>query len=112
MDDNSLLPVNTSFEPGWLGILVVFGAILLVSLCMFFWVVYIRKPSRRRRKYRRHRADDREELKAGADDIKPLVDKHHRRHRHERRPLNPTLAQTGGLPPRREPDGQTPPDAT
>jgi hypothetical protein len=32
----------------------------------------------------------------------------HRHHRHENRPRNPTLADTGGLPPRR-PEGQPPP---
>ncbi len=33
---------------------------------------------------------------------------HHRKRRHHHRQLNPTLAQTGGLPPRRSP-GQPPP---
>jgi len=34
--------------------------------------------------------------------------RHRRRHRHEERPRNPTLADTGGLPPRRPAD-QPPP---
>jgi len=34
--------------------------------------------------------------------------KRKRRHRHHRRPTNPTLAQTGGLPPKRDINQQPP----
>jgi len=64
--------------------LILGGSILLVALLTFIWALFIRKTGKRTRKYR------------------------HRRHSR----LNPTLAETGGLPPVREgnkPDAQTPP---
>lgn len=59
------------------------GVFALIAIGALVWVFYFRKPGRRHR--RKHR--------------------HHR----ERRSVNPTLAQTGGLPPPRPPE---PPDAT
>jgi hypothetical protein len=61
--------------PEWLNLLAVGGAILLVALAALIWVGLSRTKPRRRRKPRHH----------------------HRRS--EQRAANPTLAQTGGLPP-------------
>ncbi|HTV61398.1 MAG TPA: hypothetical protein VMH30_02390 [Verrucomicrobiae bacterium] len=110
--DDALMPAATRFDPQWLEIFIVIGAIFLVCLGTFFWAAFIRKPKNRRRKYRQHHKGYREKLKTGADGIMTLVDKRRRRHWRIHRPQNPTLAQTGGLPPRRESNGQTPPDAT
>jgi hypothetical protein len=63
---------------------IVAGSIGLVVLLTFIWALFIRKSGKRQRKYR---------------------------HRHRSR-LNPTLAETTGLPPVREEEkssGQTPP---
>jgi heme/copper-type cytochrome/quinol oxidase subunit 2 len=88
MDDG--LPATTSsLSPGWLDIFVVLGAILLVVIGTFIWAVFFRKKTRSRSRHRRQRADH-----------------------HGRRPVNPTLAQIGGLPPVRQeekPSDQLPP---
>lgn len=59
--------------PGWLNFLAMAFALVLGVLGVLLWAVMIRK--KRRRKHRPHHA-----------------------HRGERKP-NPTLAETGGLPP-------------
>jgi predicted MFS family arabinose efflux permease len=66
---------------GWRDYFAVPAAVALAALISFTWAILFRK------KHRRH---------------------HHRRHRRQHRPLNPTLAQTGGLPPTRKPEN--PPD--
>ena len=62
--------------PPWLNFLAVAGCMLLGAFGVLIWYVFFRK--KRKRKYR-----------------------HHHREKH---PLNPTLAETGGLPPKRDPD--------
>ena len=71
--------------PQWLNFLAMFAAVVLVSIGTLLWMVMIRK--KRRRKYRKHHAQ-----------------------RGERKP-NPTLAESGGLPPFRASDepGDQPP---
>ncbi|HTA95667.1 MAG TPA: hypothetical protein VK769_06045 [Verrucomicrobiae bacterium] len=73
MDDISL----RSLPPEWVDLFVVLAAIFLLVLGIFFWALLIRKRKGTRRRIRR-------------------------RHHRERHPANPTLAQTGGLPPIRE----------
>jgi hypothetical protein len=51
---------------------IMLGAFVLVAAGALVWIIFLRKPVRRRRKHR---------------------------HRHERRSVNPTLAESGGLPP-------------
>jgi hypothetical protein len=82
MDDE--LPAIGSLSPEWLDFFIVMGAIGLVLLGAFFWAILFRKNGKRqvRRRKRKHRS------------------------------LNPTLADSGGLPPVREeknPDAPTPP---
>jgi hypothetical protein len=74
MDD---LPAMKSLDPEWLDLFVVLAAIFLLVLGIFFWALLIRKRKGTRRRIRR-------------------------RHHRKQRPANPTLAQTGGLPPVRE----------
>jgi hypothetical protein len=81
--DNGL-PAIGSLSEQWLDFFIVAAAIGLVTLLTFIWALFIRKNGKRKRK------------------------SHRRRHRS----LNPTLAESGGLPPVREEDkssGQTPP---
>jgi hypothetical protein len=66
--------------PEWLNFLAVGGAMLLVALVALIWVGYARRKPRRRR-----------------------IRRQHKRHS-EKRAANPTLAQTGGLPPVRDDD--------
>jgi hypothetical protein len=105
MDDG--LPTVGRFSPEWLDFLIVLGAIAFVLLLAFFWALFIRKRKGTRRRKRRHR---RENLREQIGGIKKFLHERHR-HREHRRP-NPTLAQTGGLPPLREekkPGGTIPP---
>jgi len=66
------LPSVGSFSEQWIDFFIVAGAIGLVILSTLIWAIFIRKSSKRRRKYR------------------------------SRRRSKPTLAQSGGLPPVRE----------
>ena len=67
----------------WVDFFIMAGVFALIAISALIWVFYLRKRGRKRR----HK---------------------HRDHR-ERRTVNPTLAQTGGLPPPRPPES---PDAT
>lgn len=96
---------------GWLEVFILFGALLLVVVAIFLWAVYLRKIKKRRRKYRDHNFSYGEKLEKGVGDVKEMVVKRYGRRRRERRRLNPTLAETGGLPPRRPPPMNSSPDA-
>lgn len=73
-------------------VLFVLLAIALVAAILFLWAAYIRKPKRR------ESSDD--EVVATAS----LKTARHRRRRRSRKfkRRNPTLAETGGLPPRKQ----------
>jgi hypothetical protein len=77
------LPSVGRFSPELLDLFIVMGTFGLIVLFAFFWALFIRKNKKRRiRRHRRHR------------------------------PINPTLAELGGLPPVREekkPDAPAPP---
>ncbi len=63
--------------PQWLNFLAMAGGLLLGTFVVLIWFLAHRKKRKRKRKSRHH----------------------------EKRQLNPTLAQTGGLPPLREDKG-------
>ncbi len=60
--------------PQWLNFLVMAGSLLLVAFGALIWFLALRNKKKRKRKPRHH----------------------------EKRQLNPTLAEAGGLPPLRE----------
>jgi hypothetical protein len=106
--DTDLLPPVSRFSPGWVDFFIFLGAIILVAALIFYWAFAIRKRKNRIRKYRHHhhhRPGYREQLKKVADEIRQR--RSGRRHEHRR--INPTLAETGGLPPLREADKPPPP---
>jgi hypothetical protein len=82
------LPAAGTTTATWVDFLIMAGAFAVIAFGALIWVFYFRK------KKRKHR--------------------HRQGHQRGRRPVNPTLAQTGGLPPARpsaSPDGtpsQTP----
>jgi hypothetical protein len=77
--DNEL-PSIGRLSPELIDLFVMMAALGLLLLLMFFWALFFRKGKKQR--IRRHK---------------------------RRRPLNPTLAKTGGLPPiRQEKDPATP----
>jgi hypothetical protein len=89
-------------------IAIILAILFLVVLGVFMWAAFWRKPRRRRKHayHHHHSASDgasvgglpqSEKEKSGFFQRKR---RHRRQHRHER-PINPTLAQVGGLPPPR-----------
>jgi len=76
------LEISGHLSPGWTQILVVIGAIAAVTVIIFLWaVVFHKRGVKQRRRRRKQRG------KPGKI---------------------PTLAETGGLPPRREDDPPAP----
>ena len=83
---------------------LVLMAVLAVVLLVVVWAVFIRKPSRGRRRER-----GRLTTPPPPEDAKGESSGRRRRRRRSRTEVrNPTLAETGGLPPWRDPAG--PPD--
>jgi hypothetical protein len=83
--------------------LIIFTTVALIAGSVLVWAVFIRK-SRRRRHAHHHRHYPSRDLAGDAaddDDVttQPRQRRKWRRPRREHRPRNPTLAETGGLPP-------------
>jgi hypothetical protein len=78
------LPAVGPMTETWVDFFIMAGVFVMIATGALIWVFYFRKRGRKRR--------------------------HKHRHHREPRPVNPTLAQTGGLPPARpsEPSGPTP----
>jgi hypothetical protein len=74
-----MINVTSDMLSAWAGIVVVFGAAILVTLSALVWIVFFRKNARHRHRRRRL-------------------------HSNGQQPLNPTLAEVGGLPPVRQND--------
>ncbi len=81
--------------------IAVFGSVTVLATLALIWAVYFRKRKRRRR--REHRAPNgwgMNPVNESPVTIVPSSMKHRKRHRRrEHRPRNPTLAETGGMPP-------------
>ncbi len=93
---------------GDFNLLVIVGAFAVVTLAAFAWAIAVRKQPHRHRHH--HRPPPKPATPA--DDEKPkgggIFSRHRHKHRRkEHRPVNPTLAETGGLPATR--DENTPP---
>jgi len=108
MNEGTLPPAG-QLSPAWVDFFIVLGVILLVTLGLMFWaLVFSTKARHRRHRHRHHhhhhhhRENYREKFRKNAADIKELIQPHRHHHRHKHRPTNPTLAETGGLPPIRE----------
>jgi type VI protein secretion system component VasK len=102
----SLQPLSPNAIQRW----IVIGAIGFVVLSAFVWAAFIRKR-RRRRKHHHHRRSFAKSAAKGMSEITRHVHERQRRRRSRQRTRNPTLAETGGLPPPRadEPVPQTQP---
>jgi hypothetical protein len=90
---------------------VIFRAVAVVVIVILVWAVFLRKKSKRRRMLRRYHPYNSQIGDTAETDKKETKfrfpwQRRHRRYR-QRRPRNPTLAETGGLPPMRDKD--TPP---
>jgi ABC-type transport system involved in cytochrome bd biosynthesis fused ATPase/permease subunit len=107
--DEGTLPPTGQLSPAWVDFFIVLGVILAVSLALVIWaLIFSTKARRRRHRHRHHhhhhhQENYREKIRKNAAGLKELIQPHHHHHhhRHEHRPTNPTLAETGGLPPLR-----------
>jgi hypothetical protein len=100
-------------KPGSPGteVLLVIGMALVLAVVFFIWAAYVRRPRRKHHSHRHHHhhsSDDEQHRKSsGVASLFGAKRRRRRTHRRERQ-VNPTLAQVGGLPPRR--DEQRPPN--
>ncbi len=107
-------------DPGTLEWLLIFGAVAVITLLAMLWAAFFRKEHRRghshRRHHSRHQSSERVETEASqtSPDTPSSPEKHSRSRRSRRRrhhhhyARNPTLAETGGLPPVRSEDPPAP----
>jgi hypothetical protein len=87
---------------------MIFGVLMVMTIVLIIWAAFIRSRRRRKRQYhyRRSRPEaverrpDKPETGASQSGRRRF-----RRRRREHRPKNPTLAETGGLPPVRDDSG-------
>jgi len=85
--------------------LIVVGAAALVTVGVATWVVCFRKSHRRRHRHHHSHSDSHEDVRATAAEDQEEEPSESRKRRKWRRPRrahrlrNPTLAETGGLPP-------------
>lgn len=85
-------------------------ALALVVTGAFIWAAFIREPGKQHSRHRRHHW---RQSKPGKSDSSDESHSHRRmsskkrRRRRKERPSNPTLAETGGLPPKRSEGGES-----
>lgn len=115
----TLLPSDVMPSGRWMGLtfkelLILFGALAAVTLLLVLWAVYFRKRSRSHSHHHHHHGDSPEATNPVNDSLASASGvsgdrryRRKRRRRREHRPRNPTLAETGGLPPVRS---EQPPD--
>ena len=94
------LQKSSPIKPGYD---ILFGAIGFVVVCILIWAVFIRKrEDQTARRYREHFSRS-GEARSGDDAANGNGgSRRKRKRRREHRQRNPTLAETGGLPPIRE----------
>jgi hypothetical protein len=87
-------------------VLIMIGAMLVVGFVIFAWAAFFRKP--RHGTHSHHHGADSDggglpaRHKRRSKLARMLGKKRKKRRRSRERPLNPTLAQAGGLPPHRD----------
>jgi hypothetical protein len=105
--ETGLLQFWNSMGSGTRDCLIIFGAALLVTLILILWALFIRTPKRQSKTFggghRRERGflvteEERERHRSRGW----FGSRRRKRRRHSERPRNPTLAETGGLPPVRD----------
>jgi len=106
MEPQDIIMSWQKMEPSMKEALLISGSLVLVILLILFWAIFLRKPSRRHhhhhRRFARNRAPEPAQGQAErATDTAAVQSKRRswRRRRRDHRPRNPTLSETGGLPP-------------
>jgi len=102
-------------NPALLEGILIFGAVAVVTLLLLIWAAFVRSKRRRRHSHHHHRHHHSpsvtEVQPTSQNEESPALPEKRRRRRHSHhhhRPRNPTLAETGGLPPIRS---EEPPEA-
>jgi flagellar biosynthesis/type III secretory pathway M-ring protein FliF/YscJ len=101
-----LLPNVQKMHTSTRDALMVFGALAALTLVLLLWAMFVRKRRRSDRLRREHRHSHEGAPASHQNGAEEAGDERHRRRkfrrrRREHRPRNPTLAETGGLPPLR-----------
>jgi len=103
-------PVSKTAGLMFKDIVLIGAAVLGLSLLLILWARrYVRRSKRHRHG---HHSESRSVQQEGSDTRYHRRHRHHhrrRRHSHEERASNPTLAETGGLPPIRPQSTPPPP---
>lgn len=106
VDPHDLIAQWRRLEPATQESLLVVGALIVVTFLVLAWAVFFRKRDRSNRKHRHEHRSSREsaprETSQGSQEPGSGEGRHRRkwrRRRREHRPRNPTLSETGGLPP-------------
>jgi hypothetical protein len=94
--------------------LIIFGALGIVAVAVAAWAAFVRKPRRRHHRHHHghhHSPEPAPETVAEDSGEEPGVPRRRRwrRPRRDHRPRNPTLSETGGLPPVRAGDADIQP---
>ena len=103
-------------KSGASNVLAMFVALVSVTLIVFIWAAFFRKPPRRRHHHSHHRHQNHRnssessvtETDSQSSDSSDRKQRFRRRRRHKERRLNPTLSKTGGLPGIRSDDSEPP----
>lgn len=121
---NTLLPSNANNSAAHWGIydlLLLLGALFALTLLLVIWAKYIRKEKRSRRRSHSSKeyelvpvakasgAGENDENEDEGDEPDARRRRKFRKRRREHRGRNPTLAETGGLPPLRDGNSVNPP---
>lgn len=81
-------------------ILLLCAAVALVTMIALIWAVYFRKRRRHHHHHEHHSPAASAVTASGqASNVQSSTHRRRRRRRRPHRPRNPTLAETGGLPP-------------
>jgi len=111
---NGTTPVTKSTGLVFMNILAILATGITLGLVLLLWARYhVRQRKRRRHHHHQdHRADATPSSIPNDEEEMPAQDGHrHRRRRRRRdhRPRNPTLGETGGLPPTKAEPSSNPP---
>ncbi len=108
MDFPDIIVTWKKIGPGTREGLMVSGALGGVIALVLIWAIFIRKRRRKRKHHYHYPSANSSPVAADVKELEQAGKRKSRRRRREHRPRNPTLAETGGLPPIR-PDGDTGP---
>jgi|SRR5689334_9617282 len=104
MEPETVIITWKKMGPGLREAVLVSGALLLVISLAFIWAAFLRKRRRVHRHHRSHYDNASSIARSNSSEGKGFFTRgRKRRKRKEHRSINPTLAETGGLPPVRPP---------